>query len=149
MSVQMAAFAFGCFLLLIALVGGGFQVKELTVPKVGRIPRLTSCAFSLVFLFLGFRPDFAGGGPARAAAPEVKVVERVVERPVLIPTPVPAPQQQQVLPASQAAPQAAAPTVDTEKNREAQSAAPPQAKKKVPWEQKPRQWLNRLKETAG
>lgn len=132
MSVQMAAFAFGCFLLMVGLVGGGFQVKELKVPKVGRIPRLTSCAFSLLFLFLGIRPDFIGGGPAPAAGqpPPVKVVERVVERPVLIPTPAPAP----------AAPQAAS-AGKAEKTREAQPAAAPQAKKKVSW----RQWLNRIK----
>ena len=137
MSVQMAAFAFGCFLLMVALVGGGFQVKELKVPKVGRVPRLTSCAFSLLFLFLGIRPDFIGGGPAPAAGqpPPVKVVERVVERPVLIPTPVPAPQQ--VLPAPQAAP---APAGNAEKKRVAQPAAAPKTRK-ASW----RQWLNRIK----
>ena len=44
MGIAMAIFAFllGGLLLFIALVGGGFQVKELKVPKVGWAPRAMS-----------------------------------------------------------------------------------------------------------
>lgn len=59
MNTQLAAFGFGCLLLLVAVIGGGFEVKELKVPKVGRGSRLAACLFGALFIFVGIRPDFA------------------------------------------------------------------------------------------
>jgi len=33
MNIQLIAFGFGCLLMLTAILGGGFEVKELKVPK--------------------------------------------------------------------------------------------------------------------
>jgi len=44
MAIQMAVFMLGSLLMLVAILGGGFEVKELKVPKVGRVSRLSACA---------------------------------------------------------------------------------------------------------
>lgn len=70
MNVQLAAFMFGCLLLMVAIVGGGFELKELKLPKVGRASRLTACVFGMLFICLGTRPDFVARiAPAPAPAP--------------------------------------------------------------------------------
>jgi len=69
MNTQLAAFGFGCLLLLVAVIGGGFEVKELKVPKVGRGSRLAACLFGALFIFVGIRPDFAAElGPHKSPA---------------------------------------------------------------------------------
>lgn len=59
MNIQIVAFVFGCLLLFVAILGGGFEVKELKVPKVGRASRLASCVIGMLFVVLGFSPAFA------------------------------------------------------------------------------------------
>ena len=80
MSVQLLAFVFGGILLFVGVLGGGFEVKELKIPKVGIGVRLLSAIIGLVFIGLGFsglpepgQPD--GRGSSRqpvvwAAAPQ-------------------------------------------------------------------------------
>jgi len=53
MSVEILVFAFGGVLLLIGIVGGGFELKELKFPRVGWGARLMSTASGLAFLGLG------------------------------------------------------------------------------------------------
>jgi hypothetical protein len=117
------------------------------VPKVGRIPRFTSCAFSLLFLFVGVRPDFAGGGTAKAAAAPAVAAPREAETRVVVverqvPVPVPA---QQVLPASEPRQPTAR---SVERKREAEPAAPRGTKKRA-LVQKTRDLWNRWKEARG
>ena len=54
MTVQVIAFAFGGILLFVGVIGGGFELKELRVPKVGVGVRVLSTMVGLVFICLGF-----------------------------------------------------------------------------------------------
>jgi hypothetical protein len=56
MSLQLAAFAFGCFLLMITILGGGFEIKEIKVPKVGGASRLAACLCGFLFIGGGIKP---------------------------------------------------------------------------------------------
>lgn len=70
MNIQMAAFAFGGLLLLIGVVGGGFEVKELKVPKVGTGVRVLSVLIGVLFIGLGFgsTPSDPQPGPSTVHA---------------------------------------------------------------------------------
>jgi hypothetical protein len=54
MNIQLVAFAFGGFLLFVGVLGGGFEVKELKIPKVGAGVRVLSTIVGVVFIVLGF-----------------------------------------------------------------------------------------------
>ena len=54
MNVPVIAFAFGGVLLLISVLGGGFELKELKVPKVGIGVRVISAVVGILFICLGF-----------------------------------------------------------------------------------------------
>lgn len=54
----------GVFLLLIGIVGGGFEVKELKIPRVGSFPRGLSLTLGLVLVFLGMGRSPAAVQPA-------------------------------------------------------------------------------------
>ena len=53
MSVEILAFIFGCLLILVGVLGGGFEIKELKIPKVGNGVRLVAVVCGLVFIVLG------------------------------------------------------------------------------------------------
>jgi hypothetical protein len=53
MNAQSALLLIGGLLLLIAIVGGGIEVKELRVPKVERLPRAVCGGAGVVFVMLG------------------------------------------------------------------------------------------------
>ncbi len=68
MSVAVLAFVLGGVLLLTGILGGGFEVKELKIPKVGGGARVLSAATGIVFIVVGVvtadaRPDPAPPGP--------------------------------------------------------------------------------------
>jgi len=51
MSIEIVAFVFGGLLLFVGVVGGGFEVKELEIPKVGRgSPGYLGCSGPAVHL---------------------------------------------------------------------------------------------------
>lgn len=54
MNVQVIAFVFGGILLFVGVVGGGFELRELKVPKVGVGVRVLSTIVGLIFVCLGF-----------------------------------------------------------------------------------------------
>src|SRR5208283_441899 len=54
MNIQLIAFVFGGILLFVGVLGGGFEVKELKIPKVGVGVRLLSGIVDLLFIGLGF-----------------------------------------------------------------------------------------------
>jgi hypothetical protein len=91
MGISMAVLAFGGLLLLVAITGGGFEVKELKVPKVGRTPRLASFVCSLVLLFVGLGLERR---PAAAETPAADPKPRTVE---VAPPPQAAPPPQVIL----------------------------------------------------
>lgn len=45
----------GAMLLLVGIVGGGFEIKEFKVPKVGPVPRAVAAIAGLIFITLGIR----------------------------------------------------------------------------------------------
>jgi hypothetical protein len=67
MSVQVISIVLGGILLFLALVGGGFELKELKVPKVGIGVRVLSAIVGVLFVCLGFsaqkdNPSGSSGG---------------------------------------------------------------------------------------
>lgn len=70
MSLQTLAFLLGCGLIVIAIVGGGIEAKEVKVPKLSAIPRLLSAVFGigLVFGAVGGLSSHTGGPPDASAA---------------------------------------------------------------------------------
>jgi hypothetical protein len=60
MNIGVAVFIFGAILLLIALLGGGFEVRELKVPQVNQVVRMIATATGAIFIvtgiILGMRP---------------------------------------------------------------------------------------------
>jgi hypothetical protein len=68
MDVYLIAFIFGALLLFVAIIGGGFELKELKVPRVGWAPRAVALVTGLVFLGFGVANSFATT-PAEARPP--------------------------------------------------------------------------------
>jgi hypothetical protein len=87
MGFDTVAFVFGGVLLLVGIIGGGFEVQELKIPKVGWAPRLFATLAGLVFLCIGVNVQStaaAGRGTPPAPAPPPTVVQTSVP-----PTPAP------------------------------------------------------------
>lgn len=50
-------FLFGALLVLIGLIGGGFEIKELKIPKVGVFARILASSVGLISILLGMGLD--------------------------------------------------------------------------------------------
>lgn len=58
MSIQLLSFIFGGFLIGIALLGGGIEVREIKIPPLARTGRVLSFCGGIAFLALAiFNPD--------------------------------------------------------------------------------------------
>lgn len=57
MTTGVLTLALGALLILVAILGGGFEIKELKVPKVGRLARTMSAFAGLFFICLGLGID--------------------------------------------------------------------------------------------
>jgi hypothetical protein len=79
MDIHMAAFVFGCLLLFVAILGGGFEIKELKVPTVGRASRLSSSLFGALFIAIGFSPAFAGVLPGLTEEPKPQTMTSLAQ----------------------------------------------------------------------
>ncbi len=53
MTIEIVVFAFGALLLFTAILGGGFELKELKVPPVGRWARLSALVSGVILILLG------------------------------------------------------------------------------------------------
>jgi hypothetical protein len=53
MTINTLVFGFGGILLLVAILGGGFELKEFKIPKVGGVPRFCSGLAGLFFILWG------------------------------------------------------------------------------------------------
>jgi hypothetical protein len=53
MTPEIISFVFGAFLILIGLLGGGFEVRELKIPKVGSGIRILTIVAGFIFISLG------------------------------------------------------------------------------------------------
>ena len=58
MDLHTISFLFGAVLVAVAILGGGFEVKEIKVPKVGRFARLVSAIAGIFFVAVGIRDLF-------------------------------------------------------------------------------------------
>jgi hypothetical protein len=145
MSIQTVSFVFGCFLVMVAILGGGFEVKELKVPKVGRSSRLTSCLFGGLFVCLGIGLPLEGiwsnlsPAAAETVAPPAHPAVKEIVQPESAAKPAP-PQPSSTVdqPLQQPHPSTADRTPRTR-------VAPGKVEPPVHWEQKPRWWLRRVK----
>jgi hypothetical protein len=70
MNMDVLSYVFGIVLLFIAIVGGGFEVRELKVPRVGRVARAVSGVTGVLFLLIGFAVSGAASpNPSPTPAP--------------------------------------------------------------------------------
>lgn len=74
MAIEVMAFAVGAILVMTAILGGGFEVKELKVPRVGPLARVGSAIFGLLFVFVGIGMEQGTAGSPEAPAAEVATV---------------------------------------------------------------------------
>ncbi|HEV8612762.1 MAG TPA: hypothetical protein VGQ73_04565 [Gemmatimonadales bacterium] len=172
MNIQLVAFGFGCLLLMVAILGGGFEVKELKVPKVGRAPRFAACLFGVLFVFIGIKSDLnltalaKNKTEATAAQPALPIASVPAPAPIAASNMAQSPMQiatgntiAQPVYAGPQAPQQVRSGNETPQPPEAGEAKVEKARptatsssrdtKKVPWEQKPRRWLQRFKAARG
>lgn len=68
MSINALVFGLGGILLLVAILGGGFELKEFKIPKVGGAPRVCSGIAGLFFILLGV-------GIGQSSAPDTQSVK--------------------------------------------------------------------------
>lgn len=75
MSIEVVSFVFGGLLVLVAILGGGFELKELRIPVVGAGVRIVAAIVGLLFIGMGFSwadgksADFNPPSNVQAAAP--------------------------------------------------------------------------------
>jgi len=74
MDTQTLSFVLGAVLLLIGILGGGFEIRELKVPRVNRGPRLLAAMVGSLFIVLGLSgtladPPSRGAGNVPGPAP--------------------------------------------------------------------------------
>ncbi len=53
MTIEIVAFIFGALLILIGILGGGFEAKEIKIPKIAGIARFFSFVVGISFILLG------------------------------------------------------------------------------------------------
>lgn len=90
MELNLIAFLFGAILLGVAVVGGGFELKELKVPKVSWFPRFISALLGMFFIVLGIGLDASVTPPTPfpVASPPVEQPSSEVAPPAATPSPV-------------------------------------------------------------
>jgi hypothetical protein len=72
-STQVMVFLLGAFLIVVGIVGGGFELKEIKVPSVARIPRIIAgvTGAALIAFALGLLPQHSNSPQApRVDAPQ-------------------------------------------------------------------------------
>lgn len=69
MSTHIALLLFGGILLLIAIVGGGFEIHQLKIPKVEKLPRLLAGIGGLLFVILGMSVGDASDSHSEKKSP--------------------------------------------------------------------------------
>ncbi len=79
MDLHTLTFVFGALLLLIGLLGGGFEIKELKLPKVGWSIRLISIIVGAVFIAIGLNViEIHRGIPDQSIATEISELEHQI-----------------------------------------------------------------------
>lgn len=83
MSIDVLAFAFGGVLLLVGILGGGFELKELKIPRVGGIIRLVTLLAGTCFITLGIGLNSSVKAPPSQT--NIPVVTADAGKPTLLP----------------------------------------------------------------
>lgn len=71
----------GSLLLLIGAIGGGFEVRELRIPRVGVLPRLITGVCGLLFVTMGVVIGWTDSDPLPRPTTDVQVVRPEVQPP--------------------------------------------------------------------
>jgi hypothetical protein len=84
MNPELLLFGVGCLLLVTGLLGGGFELRELKVPQVGRVARVLATVFggACIVLGLGMTSVEADRGEHTANAVEVAQAAEPEQAPV-------------------------------------------------------------------
>lgn len=53
MAIEFVVFALGALLLLTGIIGGGFELKEIKIPRVGRVARVLSTTAGVILILMG------------------------------------------------------------------------------------------------
>jgi hypothetical protein len=89
MNLQLLSFLLGALLLLVGILGGGFEIKEVKVPKVGAMPRLGAFIVGVFFLYVGFvGHESLLNGARKPAGPAPEVSQPAPQAPDAGPTPM-------------------------------------------------------------
>jgi hypothetical protein len=82
MKIELLSYIFGIVLVFVAIVGGGFELRELKVPKVGRAARIVSGVTGVLFLLLGI--GFSAGltDPGNPPAPVAVAGDQATPSPI-------------------------------------------------------------------
>jgi hypothetical protein len=79
MTIEIVSFVFGGILLFVGVLGGGFELKELKVPKVGPGVRIMAGLLGIVFIAVGFGSHSENPAKPRDPDPYVVHAEEPVE----------------------------------------------------------------------
>ncbi len=100
MTLEVVSFVIGGLLIATAVVGGGFEIKEIRMPRVGAGARLGALVVGLLFIFMGLgiwettqQQLIDSGAASSALRPEAAAAQRAPERSVPAPRTEPAPAQ--------------------------------------------------------
>ncbi|WP_257461826.1 hypothetical protein [Archangium lipolyticum] len=81
MKVEVMMCVFGALLVLTGIVGGGLEVKELKIPKVGMASRVAAYVSGFFFILMGVVLSFDGEEPVEEDAQEVADARDAPEAP--------------------------------------------------------------------
>ena len=79
MTLQTLSFLFGALLLLVGIVGGGLEIKELKIPKIATWGRVVSSIVGLVFFGIAARPPI-DDRPSGTPEPKMSAMEWDTDR---------------------------------------------------------------------
>ena len=77
MSIEIIAFVFGCVLVLIGIIGGGLEIKEIKIPKIKGVTRIIAIIGGLIFISCGV--EFPSPPPSTQSVPDIAVVRQQVK----------------------------------------------------------------------
>ena len=85
MKLETISFLFGAILLLVGILGGGFEVRELKIPKVSWVPRLLSAVAGFFFVMMGIGLiDYGKESPEKENPPSAKPDAGIAHEPEVV-----------------------------------------------------------------
>ncbi len=79
MTLGTLCFALGAVLVLAGIIGGGFEMKELRIPRISTVSRVLAMASGVAFIIVALRLPQSGGG--ERGKPTMSSMEVDVDRP--------------------------------------------------------------------